>query len=569
MTLARWRIFALPALSLFSILLAALLVSAPASADAPTQMPAQVVDAADVLTVDEEEEITAATERLATDKDLQLSVIYVHDFGDLSPTDWGRATQQLSEMSYRDLLLAVAVDDRSFYLGSAEPIDDLPAATLNDIADTAVAPAVRDGRWTEAAMTTVDELNGSRSRTWLYVTIAVLVLAALACLLAAYVYRRTRPRAAENDADDDSDLTVDELTAQPIAVLEPWSTEALVRCDNTVSISGDELALAEEEFGEEVTAAFRDTLTTAESAVATSFRLRHQLDHQPDMIDDERRTLLVQIISMCSDADDLLDRQVGEFDAMRDLLADASARLDALDQRAATLAEQQRRAPGDEANLRERFTGPIADSVAGNPALAADLLQFAADSVAQGREAVADEAERRQPTVAAIRSAECALDAAAKLLDALGDVGQNLSLIADGADGPEVTTAYVAAAESFIDTRRGAVGSRARACLSEAERLLDEARSPAETAAVSDRVRALATAALSYGAQDVDEWRSDQPGDGTAVLTGVLVDSVLAADSESALLEDLGNGGFSSGGRSPGSFGGSDTSGRIGTGGRG
>ena len=569
MTLARRRLTALPALSLLAALLVTLLVSAPASADVPTQMPAQVIDAADVLTVDQENEITDAVERLATDRDLQLWVIYVHDFGDLTPDEWGRQTEQLSEMSYRDVLLAVAVDDRGFYFGSADPIDDYPAATLRDIAGDTIAPAVRDGRWTEAALTTVDDLAGTRSRTWIWVTIAALVAVALVCLLGAYLYRRSR--SGQDDGDDDSDLTVAELTAQPLEILEPWSAEALLHTDNAVSVSSDELALAEREYGETATAPFRRALHTAESAVATSFRLRLLLDEQPGPAPGERRSLLVQIISMCTDADGALDDRVAEFDALRDLVSDAGDRLDALDARTAALADRQRSAVSDEAYLSEKFTGPLVESVTGNGALAGDLLQFAADSVAQGREAVADEAERRQPTVAAIRSAECALDAADKLLDALVDVGHNLVLIAEGSAGPEVATAYVGAAESFIDTRRGAVGSQARACLSAAEGLLDEAQSTEdaqEAAALSDRAKALAEQALALGAQDVAEWRLGQAGDGTAVLAGVLVDAVISSDAEELVPEELGNGGFSSGGRSPGSFGGSDTSGRIGTGGR-
>ncbi|GAA3949212.1 TPM domain-containing protein [Gordonia caeni] len=572
MTLARRRLTALPALSLLAAMLVALLVSAPAAADVPTQMPAQVVDAADVLTVDQEDEITAAVERLSADRDVQLWVIYVHDFGGMSPGAWARQTEQLSEMSYRDVLLAVAVDDRTFHLGSAEPIDDYPASALQEIAGDTVAPAVRDSRWTEAAMSTVDDLSGTRSRTWLWVTIAVLVVAALACLLGAYLYRRNRSgQDGDGDDDDTSDLTVAELTAQPLSVLEPWSTEALLHTDNAVSVSGDELALAEREYGETATAPFRDALNTAESAVATSFRLRRRLDEEPGPTAGERRSLLVQIISMCSDADGALDDRVADFDALRDLLSDAGDRLDALAERADALADRQRGAVGDEASLTERFTGPVVDSVAGNGALAGDLLQFAADSVAQGREAVADRAERRQPTVAAIRSAECALDAAGRLLDALADVGQNLVVIAEVPGGPEVATAYVAAAESFIDTRRGAVGCQARACLSEAERLLDEAQSSAdaqEATTLSDAATALAEQALALGAQDVAEWRIGQRGDGAAVLTGVLVDAVISPDAQAPLPAELGNGGFSSGGRSPGSFGGSDTSGRIGTGGR-
>lgn len=565
MTFAGRRPIRLSRLGLVLALVAGLALAAPARADVPIQMPARVVDAAGVLTTAQELVLTDAVERLGADRDLHLSVIYVPSFGTQSPRAWGTETEELSEMGYRDLLLAVAVDDRTYYFGSAEPIEGLSSAALEEIGRSAIEPAVRDGRWDEAAENAVDDLNG-QSRLGLYLTLGILAVAAGLLLMGVGWFRRRRADDEAQVAADGDSLTVDQLSAQPLQVLDPWSAELLVSTDNAVSVSADELALAVDELGVEPTAAFQSALATAESAVETSFRLRREFDEPAGRSAEQRRELLVRIVRMCSDANSALDEQAPGFDALRDLFSDAPSRLDALDHRMTSTTGRLPEAAAQSSFLAAKFDGPIAASVADNVELARELCLFTTAALAQGRDAVTDSDEPRSRTVAAIRSAEAALDAAGKLLDALVDVGQNLELLEQGADAAARATATVAAAESFVDTRRGAVGYQSRTCLSEAERLLDEAVGRAESADLTAEATTLAERALVLGADDVSAWRAADAESGATVLTGVLVDSVVRTDAPVTVPFDLGAGGFSLDGRAPGSFGGSDTSGRIGTG---
>ncbi|WP_298443173.1 TPM domain-containing protein [Gordonia sp. (in: high G+C Gram-positive bacteria)] len=570
---ARRRPVALPALSLVLALFFGALGAAPARGDAPLQLPAgeQVVDSADALTVDQENQVKQAVTKLSADENVQLYVVYVRNFDGKSPAAWAQQTQDLSEMSYRDILLAVSVDDHKFYFGSADAIDDFPASDLRSIADSAIAPAVRDGRWEKAALDTAHDLDRTSSHRWIYLLIAVLVVLAILAGIVAALYRRSKRRQADDDAEaaiaSDAVLTVDELTSQPIEVLDPWSAEVLTSTDNAVSVSADELALAVEESGDDAVAPFRAALTTAESALAASFRLRRSYDVDAGLGTAERHRLLVEIISMCSDADAALDEQVPAFDRLRDLVTDAGDRLDALADRSARLADRLDDAAEHEAAVTGSSGRAVAQSVAGNVALARELVQFADDSIGQGREAGTEAGG--PSTVAAIRSAECALDTAGKLLDALADAELNLALVGEATEGSPVATATVSAAESFIDTRRGAVGTQARIRLSEAERLLDAAErtdGPEEAAASTAAALAHALEALSLSGRDVEAWRVSSD-DGGPVLTGVLVDAVVSTGPQSAPTE-IGRGGFTIGGRTPGSFGGTETSGRIATGGR-
>ncbi len=536
---------------LFTLLLGGILagaLAAPARADEPVHMPEQVVDTANVLSPQQEAEVSAAVERLADKKNVQLSVVYVHDFGNLSPAAWADRTGALSGLGYRDMLLAIAVNDRSFHLGSAEPIDDLPPEQIAKIAEKTVGPQVAAGDWTAAGVRTADELAGIRSHFWLWFTLALAALLVLLVGLIGWLYRRNTRRLAAAAAAESEVVSVDQLSAQSLDDLYSWSAEALVNADNAVSVSADELALAVDEYGEEATAPFAAALRTADNAVATAFRIRHEVDHQPGLGDDERRERLTRVIAICSDADGTLDQQAAAFDALRDLGTGAAGRLDALADRSAALAGRLALDAGDPVAGAD---SSIAAAVAGNAALAGELLQFADDSIEQGREADAGADTDRRSVIAAVRSAEAALDAAAKLLDAAVYAADT-----DAATGTDRATAAVNAAESYLDTRRGAVGSEARTCLSEAGRLLDQTGG-----GQADRAAALAAQAVELARADVAAAELE-----AAVLTGVLVDSVLATDAETVGAQLIS--GYSSGGRSPGSFGGSDTSGRIGTGGR-
>ncbi|MFT4087317.1 MAG: TPM domain-containing protein [Gordonia sp. (in: high G+C Gram-positive bacteria)] len=662
MTTARTRLAALSVLLATALLLLApALIGTPASADPPTQLPARVVDAAEVLDQSAEKRVDTAVNQLSSEKDLQLWVVYVKSFNGKSPKDWAHNTIALNDLSYHDVLLAIATDDRTFYLTTAEQIDGIDRSDLDRIGNQTVKPALQNSDWANAAVTTADDLESlhTGSHTALIVTIIVIVLLVVAGIV-FYLRRRGKPaEPATPGSGDQDDLTVDQLGQQPLEVLDPWSREVLTSTDNAVSASADELALAADELGGDDAAPFRDALRTAESALATSFKLRQRVDDGLVSGDDERRAMLVQIIAMCSDADDALDAQVTQFDAQRDLLSDAPARLTALGERltavSARFADAQTRLDA----LTARYGGAVVGSIAPNVDLAREQARFAEDSIDQGREAVAAPAGERGPAVAAVRSAESSLDVATKLLDAVDDAEQNLvraqnalpdfladvardldsdevhptaaevvrtaldnaravagtdplsafALLTDAdhellgtgddagagtADGsgsasPTTTTrrarlvertlesaaARVGAAESFVDTRRGAVQSTARTRLSEAERLLDKAQKAAPhdgdaSLDVARRAGLLADEALAEAQRDVAGWEADpsttRDADGTsaAVLTGVLVDSFLLG----SMRDDKWAGGYSRGGRSPGSFGGSESVGRIGTGGR-
>ena len=155
----------------------------------------------------------------------------------------------------------------------------------------------------------------------------------------------------------------------------------------------------------------------------------------------------------------------------------------------------------------------------------------------------------------------------------------------------------VQAAEDYLVARRGAIGAEARTRLAEAGRLVVEADAiaasdPARALATAQRAEALAGQAMSLAQQDVSGFGTGYgagggmfPG-GTqtrggsgggdlfgAVLGGILINSVLGGGGGGSRGGGFGGGGFGGGfggggRRSPGSFGGSATRSRRGSGGR-
>lgn len=133
----------------------------------------------------------------------------------------------------------------------------------------------------------------------------------------------------------------------------------------------------------------------------------------------------------------------------------------------------------------------------------------------------------------------------------------------------------VASADDFISTRRGAVGSEARTRLAEAQRHLAQAQIGGDPAIATGEAQAadsMAQQALQLAQTDVSRWSGPSGGGGGTNLGVELGSLVLGGILNGAISGGRGGfgggSGFGGGGRSPGSFGGSNTRGRRGGGGR-
>lgn len=413
----------------------AVLGTAPsASAEAPLRLPSQITDEVDALDDAQLGDVQTAIDDLYTSDHVRLWVAYVADFDSLDEQQWAERTASMSSLGDHDVLLAVATVDRSYYLS---PPTGIPAATdaeLDELRTDAIEPALREEDWAGAAIATatgVQDALHSGPESGVSITTVLIVLAIVVTGVALVILYLIRRRRNQTAADSVAAATVDPLdttalAALPIPVLHQRSKEVLVEMDNAVRTSAEELELARGEFGDEAVRVFDSAIMNAKTALAHAFAIRQQLDDAiPDPI-DQQRDLLVELINSCARADRDLDDRVAEFDAMRDLLIDAPARLDMLTQLIVAISVRLPASEKTLAELGQQFSAGALEPVHGNVDMARDQSGFAERAVAAGRTAIALPPGKQGAAVGAIRSAEGAIAHAGALLDAVDSAADNI-----------------------------------------------------------------------------------------------------------------------------------------------
>ncbi|WP_084759469.1 TPM domain-containing protein [Nocardia mangyaensis] len=423
---------------LIGIVFAALsLLCAPgAAAEPPARMGPQVVDSADVLSGADEARVTEAVDALYRDHQVKLWVNYVRDFDGMAPRDWAARTADLSGFSDRDLLLVVAVEDRGYWLHGELPTE-VSEAELDSLLAREVEPALRDEQWAQAGVETAEGLGAAIRGGG--VSLGVLALLALAVVVVAgglILFSRRRRRGRER-AELISAREIDPtdsaaLAALSLPTLHELSRERLVEIDDAVRTSTEELALATGEFGETAVTPFRTALDAARAATAKAFTIRQQLDDDIPETPDQQRAMLLDLITTAGKADRELDSQVADFDAMRDLLIDAPARLNGLTQAVVELTARTPASEAELARLSSAYPTSVIAPVRDNVQMARERISFAESNIDTARAALTQPVGRQGGAVAAIRAAEGAIGQARALLDAVDQAATNIQQARDG-----------------------------------------------------------------------------------------------------------------------------------------
>lgn len=168
-----------------------------------------------------------------------------------------------------------------------------------------------------------------------------------------------------------------ELQQAQDAELSRRAQTALIEADERIRTTGDELAYAEIELGHDATAPLRDALAAVRQHLGEAFHL-HQLNHDeiPDT-PEELRTRNGRIVQLCDWAEDLLDDRT---EALAEPIARARRAPEIIDgirrdvvrmrEQVPTLADTLQR-------LSARYSPAALRKIEGNPAEAAQLLDFA------------------------------------------------------------------------------------------------------------------------------------------------------------------------------------------------
>lgn len=403
-------------------------------ASPPITLTDPVTDGVGALTDAERQDVLEALDRLADESDLRMLVVYLESFDGTQPVDWANASANQSGLGTEDLVLAVATADREFGL-SADTNVPLTDAQLRQV-DDAVAAAVADERWADAATEAADTVRGTgggSSVPWLVVGLVAagaLLAAALAFVVWRFVVPRLRgrtaglgrrPQAAGPTADDLADLTPAELDER--------AASALVAIDDALKTCEQELGLARAELGEDATRDFEVILARATADVREAFAIRQELDTEESGTDAEtddptRREALAAVLALCERAADTLDAHTRAFDDLRRLQQRAPELLDDVVAREPEVAGRVAAARGVLDELAAAYPAATLALVAGNPEQAELLLANAKEAVAAGRSAV--DAGQKAVAVSHARGAQNALGQATTLLDAIDATAEHL-----------------------------------------------------------------------------------------------------------------------------------------------
>ncbi len=400
----------------------ALLVAPGAAAEPPMRLPGQVTDHAGALSTSAQADVRRAIDRLYVDRRVRLWVVYVDDFSGQSAEHWAQDTAVRSELGSYDALLAVATADRGYAFLASVAISGITERRVTDLRRDQIEPALHRGDWSGAAVAAANGLDTQNGPGWgpLLITLAAAGLAA-AVFVAVVHYLRRRRRAAALAAAQRVDPTdPDALAEVPLPALEDLSRLKVVEVDNAVRTSGNELALAVDEFGGSRTAPFTRAVADARAALARSFSVRRQLDDTVPETPAQRRELLTGVIVGAARADRELETQRAAFEQLRDLVLNAPARLDTLTQQVVELTARIPAGAQRLAALADEFDSAALASVSGNIDAARDRVAFADRNIGRARELAARPITGGQSElVDAVRAAESGLGQAAALLDAV------------------------------------------------------------------------------------------------------------------------------------------------------
>ncbi|MFF9338498.1 TPM domain-containing protein [Streptomyces sp. NPDC014773] len=483
------------------MLVAAWWLVAPAAsgarADDPVVLPSdgQILDRVDALR-DRRPEVAEALDRLYDDRRLQLFVVYVRDFSGRSGQDWADATAERNGLGLDDVLLAVATHERR-YGYSVDPGSRLTQAQLDDVARTAIEPALRANDWAGAAIGAADGYGavlaglpvpapeitpgpadpggsgGSASGTDLILPIA---LVGGAGAVAAYAYTRRKRRTSTRTTPGGDGQGWGRPAPPSLEELDGRARRTLVETDDAVRTSQEELGFATAQFGEEATRPFEEALAFAKEQLTASFRLRQKLDDSFPEGEATRRAMLDEILRRCAEADARLDAETEDFDRLRALERTAPEALAAVE---TAFRAQTGRVSGAEAALaamRERYPESAAAPVAGDAEQAKDRLVFATTHINQARQSV--DAGDTGSAAVHVRAAEGAVDQAARLIEAVDRRARELAEAAGRLPGVLTETdADLAEARGLLEgSARGASTGDLRGRIARAESVAAEVR---------------------------------------------------------------------------------------------
>lgn len=420
---------------LAAILTAATLLAPSVGAESPFRLPDYVTDNAGVLSDRQLAEVQKSVDQLYSERRVRLWVVFVESFEPQGAVGWTQQTQTISDLGADDAILAVATGQRSYAFLVSPTASGGSSTKVDDIRRDRIEPALRNEDWAGAATAAATGLEGlaksggagGLSLIPLVVIAGIGLLLIGALMLWSRSRRRKRHEAAVTAAKNVDPTDPAALASVPIDALDELSRTIVVKVDNAVRTSANELVLAVEEFGEAQTAQFAAAVETARTTLKQAFNVRQKLDDGVPEPLPERRDLLTRVVVSAAKANRELDTQTASFHQMRDLVFNAPERLDALTQQLVHVTSRVEPSQQKLDQLNTEFAESALASVARNVAAAKERLGFAEEAITKGRELAAKPvAGEVGDLVDYVRGAESSLQQANSMLDAVDSAASDI-----------------------------------------------------------------------------------------------------------------------------------------------
>ncbi len=401
----------------------------------------------------QETRIKSALDDLFDKTGIKLYVVYVDSFSGSS--QWADDTANLNRLGNDDVLLAIATGSRNYEV--SYPLDfALSQSRTDQIEAQDLLPSLRSSDWAEAAVSFAQGLAGTKTSgstgnassgefPWLPVGAVALVGGG-----GAYLYVRSRKKKAAGTA---------KASQQD---LDRQAGGLLVGLDDAISTSEQELGFAVAQFGDKATEQFSKVLADAKDKISQAFKIRQELDDSIPETPEEKRTLTLQIIELCTQASESLSSQTKDFDDLRQLEKDIPGALEsagsALEKVKGNLAGLKTQV----STLKSKYSASALNAIADNPDQVSKLIDFAQSSIDAGSKA--NSGGDAATAAVSVRNAQQSIGQAVQLVGAVEKLGGELTDASSKLDQAIAQLkADVAEASALPDTSGSLKGATAAA----------------------------------------------------------------------------------------------------------
>ncbi|MFD5225102.1 TPM domain-containing protein [Microbacterium sp. NPDC058342] len=416
------------------------LSAASATDPGPLTGSGNVTDISGVLSAEQLSTADARLSKLRADTGLDLFVVFVPEFtGATDERDWVARTASGNGFNDHQYLVGVSTGGRMLAIAGPDQGGPISVSDRTQITE-AMLPALRGDDWAgsiDAAAAQVQEMlvDGPARAAMGWTVFGVIVLIAVIVVIVVLLIRRARKRAAEQA----------KRQAQ-LAEIGQQANIALVRTDDLVRSSEQEMEYARAQFGDDVIGDFVTALQTSRSNLNEAFSLQQKLDDEIPDTDEQKLEWSQRILELCSASTKVLEERKADFDELRKLEQNAPAALDNVRKLRAAAGAEVDRADQILAALTTAYASAAISPVADNPAQARSRLAFTDAQVEAADGFIA--AGKTGDAAVSVRAAEGAVQQATQLEDAVEQLQKSLK------DADDRAAALIAELSSDLQTAR-------------------------------------------------------------------------------------------------------------------